>query len=199
MKTKEKAFLQYYVSTGQNTQRKVECYKLAFGKDAEGVKDSSINTYAKRLLATSEAKEWLNAHRPSSEMRGEQLLDAIEDLNGLLLDNPKVSDQLSIRREIRLHLSDLAKCVEPINKSGESEFIVHEDFFTITSLIKTTDKVGMLDLLSTVADRPHTTILLCNNGQVQELLPIFRNESKDNAFALKEGLAAGEFGLAVRK
>lgn len=198
MSSKEEAFLQYYVAAGLSPGKKVECYRLAFGKEAEGVQDSSVETYAKRLLATKEAKAYIKQHRPNDVVRSEQLLDAIKELNELLQVNSKVSDILAIRREIRLHLSDLAKCVDVVEATKQSEWAVSDGFVKVTAPIDVNDPKSLNSYVRYLSQpNKAARLFLVNGGIIKELIVVAGN-SELNIVEVEERMKNEQFGLAFR-
>lgn len=198
MSNKEEAFLQYYIANGLNSSRKAELYRLAFGSEVKGVQDSSLETYAKRLLATKEAKAYIKKHRPNDVVRSEQLLDAIKELTDLLQLNDKVSDILAIRREIRLHLADLAKCVDVVEASKQSEWAVTGSFVKVTAPVDVSDSDSLNGYVKYLAQpNKAARLFLVNGGKIKELFVLPGNSELDTN-EVEENLKAEKFGIAFR-
>lgn len=207
LKKQEQAFLNYYISTGQNASKKIECYRLAFGQAVADVKDSSIDTYAKRILATKEAKDYMQAHRPTFIMRSEELIEAIKEMKQLLDHAKTPAEHGNIRKEIRLHLADLAKCIEAAPVMPTDEWIFSEERFYMHQPKR--NKNSANDELS---DKEFTARFLAKemlkvkepclfyikDGQVAEIMPFFSRDHEEDK-ALREGIRTGDFSIAVRK
>lgn len=203
MTNKEETFLQYYIANGFNAGRKAELYRLAFGKEAEGIKDSSLETYAKRLLATKEAKDYVKQHRPNDVVRSEQLLDAIKDLKELEQSKDhKVADILAIKREIRLHLSDLAKCIDVVEQGRKEEYSISNVKFTLTIPLQGQETEGLLDCLKAylreLIDSNKPKLILVNRGELKEIMFMGNTGGEITAQKVEESLKDETFSFALR-
>ncbi|AEV34204.1 hypothetical protein Oweho_3253 [Owenweeksia hongkongensis DSM 17368] len=203
MTNKEEAFLQYYIANGSNTGRKAELYRLAFGKEAEGKKDSSLETYAKRLLATKEAKDYIKQHRPNDVVRSEQLLDAIRDLKELeQAKDHKVADVLAIKREIRLHLSDLAKCIDVVEQSRKEEYSISNVRFTLTIPLKgqegKEEQCYLASYIQELIKANKSKLLLVNAGEVKEIKFMGNTSGEMTAQDVEESLKEETFSFALK-
>lgn len=200
MNNKEEIFLQYYIASGLNASRKAELYRLAFGTEVKGIKDSSLETYAKRLLAQKESKDFIKKHRPNDLIRSEQLLDAIKELQELLIINTKVSDVLAIRREIRLHLADLAKCVDVVEGSkGNNEWKVLGDSIKLTVPIDASEPKALSRYINGLTNSKESVkILIVMGKEIKEMIPLSIEEDGVTAEEMYELLMQEEFGIALK-
>lgn len=203
MTNKEEAFLKYYIANGLNAGRKAELYRLAFGKETEGIKDSSLETYAKRLLAQKEAKDYIKKHRPNDVVRSEQLLDAIKDLKELeQAKDHKVADVLAIKREIRLHLSDLSKCIDVVEQGRKEEYNISNVKFSLTIPLKGQEEEEEQDYLTAyirkLIEGNKSKLLLVNAGELKEIS--FMGDTVGNMTALdvEESLKDETFSFALK-
>lgn len=201
MTSKEEAFLQYYVANGMNSRKKADLYRLAFGKQVEDKKDSSLETYAKRILASSEAKEYIKKHRPNNVVRSEYLLDAIKDLNELAerkFAEGKSREFSELKKEVRLHLADLAKCIDVVEAGKTEEFKITDFKFSLTIPLSAGKKAiqDTCNYVNGLLDGRSPRLLLINNGELKELDFFGVNEdlSSEN---VREALARENFGLAI--
>lgn len=203
MTNKEEAFLKYYIANGLNTGRKAELYRLAFGKETEGIKDSSLETYAKRLLAQKEAKDYIKKHRPNDVVRSEQLLDAIKDLKELeQAKDHKVADVLAIKREIRLHLSDLSKCIDVVEQGRKEEYNISNVKFTLTIPLKGQEGEEEQDYLTAylreLIETNRSKLLLVNAGELKEIMFMGDVSGEMTAQDVEESLRGETFSFALR-
>ncbi len=198
MTNKEEAFLQFYIANGLNPGRKAELYRLAYGKEVENIQDSSLETYAKRLLAKPEAKEYIKRHQPNDVVRSELLLDAIKELNELLKVNSKVSDVLAIRREIRLHLTDLSKCVDIVEATNKDEWKMYPYFITVTIPTDSNEEAKYEDYIRQLTKPSGSSKLLLVNGTTIKELAVITGENALTNKEIEDGVKNNEFAFALK-
>lgn len=121
---KEIQFVQYYLSAGSQWSQAVDMYRLAFGEEKEHVKDSSVQTYCKRILATEEAKKIISEHDSSNIIVTKTLMNRLKDVTNKIengkLSHKERSDYIQHERIIAKQLNDsIRKKIEINRDSGE--------------------------------------------------------------------------------
>lgn len=177
---------------------KVDAYKLAFEPDSN-IKDSSLETYAKRILAQAESKKYLSDRKITNSTQSYELMQAVKYLNGMLEgDALSAINRIHTLREKRQTIADLCKLIEVVIPSNrlEDEFIVSDCVFKLHTG-ENIKSISAEDALSILKDSKGGNVLsIDNKGNIIQVLPLIGGSKDIN---LRHAVASGNFRICVKK
>lgn len=204
MSDKELQFLNFYISSGKRAEKKVQCYRMAFKDDCEGLKDSTVETYAKRLLASSEAKGYLEERQSANSSGSLQLLESLRYLDIMLADEKTpVKGKIDILREKRQTISELEKNIHVVKtvSSVDEQYAFSDKQMSV----RVPNRLGhssftkdqALELLQ-IAKSSRAFISVDHDGTMKLIKPLIAKKSGDLEI-LQEGIQTGSYQIAVQR
>lgn len=176
---------------------KIDAYKLAFEPDSN-IKDSSLETYAKRILAQAESKKYLSDRKINNSTQAFELMQAIKFLNEMLLGDLTTINRIHTLREKRQTINDLCKLIEVVIPSNrlEDEFIVSDCVFKLHTA-ENIMSISAENALSILKNSKGGNVLsIDSKGNIIQILPL-SGGSKD--LNLRDAVASGKFRICVKK
>ncbi|MBL6445666.1 hypothetical protein JMN32_05060 [Fulvivirga sp. 29W222] len=195
----EQKFLDYYLSQGLRSSKKVKCYRLAFGEEVEDVKDSSINTYCKVILAKDEAKKYIQKKKVTNETAAQHIMQNIEELDRIYKEDVKsVKDRIEVMKEKRLTLDKLQSMIDFKEETFEDKYILSDLLISINPDITIDDldssKEAKELACSALKIAGHGSLIVIDSkGAIRNITPISRAYSKE----LREAIENGLFKIAI--
>jgi|GEM_PF-6561833 len=199
----EKRFLDLYLGVGLKTSKQVECYRLAFPEKLD-VQNSSIETYAKKLLARDNSKDYLSTRKVTDTNSTAELVGLLQIVDEVLSD-PKIrpTDKINASKEKRQILSDLSKYIiryEP-TPTIDDLFALSDDKFNLVYPYKVDDPEfnsrRAMELLES-AKSFNSFICIDGEGQIRLVKPLLAKHQGDLSLIL-EAIQRGNFQIVVTR
>lgn len=196
--SKRSLFLDLYIANGLNPSKKVECYRLAYSEETDGVQDNSCATYAKKILATKQAKDYIQERRVTNSAVSLQLMEALRYLDKMLKErNLKPYEEINVLKERRQHISDLSKIIEivrPIN-SYEDEYLISDISFHLYGG-ENIKNIKPEEALQVLKNLNGSILSIDESGNLKQLIPMINGVKQK---VMKEAVQAGKYRICIKK
>lgn len=196
---KEKLFLDFYIAHSLKPSTRIECYKMAFTDHAEELKDSTIETYAKTILAKQEAKCYIEERKVSNSTSTFQLMEAIRMLDSMLKEKQKPVDRIHILRERRMTIKELSELIEVVKPSStvEDKYLISDGSLTLDAGISldSIKKDPEMAVAALITAGPGTIVVVDRDGTIRNVTVM----SKQHARRFRNEISKGRFRIAVER
>lgn len=199
MNDKETLFLDLYIAGGMQASKKVEAYHMAYGEEAENLTSGTIETYAKRILARQESKDYINQRRVTSSTQSFQLIEAIRQIDQIIkVSDLKPLELVQLLRERRQTISDLTKLiVVDMPSKGQSDNYIISDVSFKVDLGRLSD-LEDYEIIEAIEHCGAGRFLAINDEGNLQVITVSTKKGEGTE-KLAERIKKGSFRIAVEK